>query len=104
MRLEPMYDRLLIKREDATSTSKGGIVIPRGAQEKNNLAVVVAIGPGHRNPETGELTPLKVKIGMTVMIGKWAGDEVKVGGVDHLMVREADVMAIVHEEGEVEDD
>jgi chaperonin GroES len=95
MTLQPYYDRVLLKRKESEAKSKGGIVIPGDAQEKNNLCEVVAIGHGYLNPETGALAPLKTEVGMTVLIGKWTGDEVKVNDVDMLMVREAEILAAI---------
>jgi chaperonin GroES len=92
-----MYDRVLIKRKDAKTQTTGGLYIPPAAQEKSNLAVIVAVGPGRLDDKTGNTTPLKVEPGMTVLIGKWSGDEVKVDDVDHLLIREADILAVVDE-------
>jgi len=94
--LTPIHDRVLIKRKAAKTETASGLFIPEPAQEKNNLAVVVATGPG-RTMENGSLVPMTVEEGMTVLIGKWSGDEVQVEGVDHLIIREADIFAIVEE-------
>ena len=93
MELKPYYDRVLLKRKDAESKSKGGIVLTDGAKEKSNLCTVVAVGSGYRHAETGELTPLQTKEGETVMIGKWAGDEVKIGDIEHILVKESEILA-----------
>lgn len=94
MTLQPLYDRVVLKRNEADTQSRGGILIPTAAQEKSTLCTVVAAGPGRLNP-SGVLTPLSVGPGMTVLIGKWSGDEVRVGNVDHLIVSESDILAVV---------
>ena len=93
MTIRPLYDRVLLKRKDAEDKSRGGLFLPSAAQEKSNLAVVVAVGDG-RVDERGKLTPLKVEAGMTVLLGKWAGDEIEIGGEKHLIVRESDILAV----------
>lgn len=97
MIIEPLYDRVLLKRKEAEETSRGGIVLTTGSQEKKPICTVVAVGQGRLDEATGHITPLKVDVGMDVMIGKWSGDEVKDGDEDLLMVREVDIMAIVRE-------
>jgi len=92
-----MHDRVLIKRQESKEMTASGLYIPSGAQEKSNLATVVAVGPGTTNMQTGEKIPCTVEVGQTVLIGKWAGDEVQVEGVDHLLVREADILSIIEE-------
>lgn len=92
--MRPLHDRVLIKRKDAETISKGGLHIPTAAQEKSNLAEVVAVGTG-RITEAGVVVPLKVEPGMTVLIGKWAGDVVVIESVEHLMVRETDILAVM---------
>ena len=94
MSIRPLYDRVLLKRKDPEEKSRAGLFLPSSAQEKSNLAVVVAVGSG-RPDDKGELQPLKVEPGMTVLLSKWTGDEVDVGGVDHLIVREKDILAVM---------
>lgn len=94
--LRPMYDRVIVKRKEAESQTKGGLFLPTNAVEKSNLAVVVAVGPG-RLDKDGNLTPLKVEEGMTVLLGKWAGDEVRFDDTDHLIIREEEILAVVDE-------
>ncbi len=96
MTIRPLYDKILIKRKAAQETSSGGLIIPAAAQEKNNTAIVMAVGNG-RQLEDGTLVPLKVEVGMTVLIGKWQGQEVKVNGVDMLFLAESEVLAVVSE-------
>lgn len=94
MTLRPLYDRVVLKRKEAEATTVGGLFIPTNAQEKSNLAVVVSVGTGRVSDE-GVLTPLQVEPGMTVLLGKWAGDLVQIEGVDHLIVRESDILSVV---------
>ena len=94
MTLRPLHDRVVLKRKDSDNTTKGGLFIPTAAQEKSNLAEVVAVGTG-RITDDGTVIPLKVEPGMTVLLGKWAGDLVQIEGVDHLIVREADILSVV---------
>lgn len=95
MELKPYFDRVLLKRQEAEATSGGGIILTAGTQEKNNFAEVVAVGDGYLNPETGEITPLKTRVGSTVLIGKWAGDEIRINGNEFLMVKESEILASV---------
>jgi len=97
MKLIPMHDRILIRRKDAEATTKSGLVIPTAAQEKSNLAYVVAVGTG-RVADDGTVVAMSIKPGDTVLIGKWSGDAAKIDDVEHLLVREADVLAVVVEE------
>jgi len=89
-----MHDRVLLRRKDPTETSSGGLFIPAAARETSHLATVVAIGNGRRL-DNGDVVPLKVEPGQTVLLGKWAGDTIQVDGDDHLIVREADILAVV---------
>ena len=98
MRIEPLYDRILLKRKTAETKTASGIHQVAAAQEKSNYCTVVAVGEGHLNKETGTVIPLKVEVGMTVLIGKWAGTEVKVGGLEHIVVQEEDIEAVVFDE------
>jgi len=92
--IRPLYDRVLIKRKDAETVSSGGLIIPTQAQEKSNLALIVAVGNGSLRDD-GSLVPLKVEEGMTVLIGKWSGDEIRLDGEEHLIIRETDILAVV---------
>ncbi|MEZ4241811.1 MAG: co-chaperone GroES, partial [Myxococcota bacterium] len=82
-----------VKRRDPESQTKGGLFLPEAALSKSNYAQVVAVGHGHLG-KSGTVTPLKVEPGMTVLLAEWAGDEVKLDGVDHLIVRERDILAV----------
>lgn len=95
MTLIPMYDRVVLRRKEAAEETSSGLFIPTSAQEVSNVAEVVAVGHGRLNENTGETVPLKVEVGMEVLLGKWSGDEVKVDGEAYLIVREGDILAIV---------
>lgn len=94
MTVQPMYDRILLKRQEAETKSKGGLILTQGSQEQNHLCSVVAVGHGRLNVD-GSVSPLKIQVGQVVMIGKWSGDEIKIGEVDHIMVRETDILAVI---------
>ena len=88
------HDRVIIKREEEERTSPGGIVIPDSAAEKPIRGKVVSVGNG-KILESGDVRPLDVKVGDTVLFGKYSGTEVKVEGDDLLVLREEDIVAIV---------
>jgi chaperonin GroES len=92
--ITPLYDRVLLKRVDPAETVRGGIIIPDTAKEKPMEAEVVAVGAGKYN-DKGELNPMSVKAGQKVLIGKYTGTEVKLDGVDHVIVREDEILAIL---------
>jgi chaperonin GroES len=94
MTFRPLHDRIVVKRISADEKSAGGIIIPDTAQEKPQQGEVVAVGPGARN-ERGELVPLDVKAGDTVLFGKWSGTEVKIDGQELLIMKESDVMGVL---------
>jgi len=94
MRIRPLHDRILLKRLEGQETTAGGIVIPDSAKEKPLEAQVIAVGTG-KIGEDGTVTPLEVKAGDRVLVGKYSGDELKVEGEEHLVVREDDVLAIL---------
>ena len=94
MKLRPLHDRVVIKRMEEERTSPGGIVIPDSATEKPIKGQVLAVGNGKVN-ESGEVRPLDLKVGDTVLFGKYSGTEVKVDGEDLLVMREDDVMAVI---------
>ena len=94
MAIQPLSDRVVLKRVDAAETVKGGIIIPDTAKEKPMEAEVVAVGDGKIN-ENGTRNPMSVKPGHKVLIGKYSGTEVKIDSVDHVIVREDEILAIV---------
>jgi chaperonin GroES len=94
MKFRPLHDRVVVKRTDSEQKSTGGIIIPDTAQEKPQQGEVIAVGPGGRD-EAGKLIPLDVKVGDKVLFGKWSGTEVKLDGVEYLIMKESDIMGIV---------
>jgi len=94
MKVKPLYDRVLVKRYEPEEEVKGGIIIPDTAREKPMEAEVVAIGEG-RLLEDGSLRPLRVKVGDRVLVGKYAGTEFKIEGVEHVVVREEEILGII---------
>lgn len=94
MNFRPIGDRLLVKRVESESTSKGGIIIPETAKEKPQEAEIVAIGDG-RLLDNGERVRPPVSVGDTVLFAKYAGDEVKLEGEDHLIIRSDEILAII---------
>jgi chaperonin GroES len=93
--LRPLHDRVIIKRvDDAEQKSAGGIIIPDSAKEKPQKAEVVAVGPGKRN-DKGDVSPLDVKAGDKVLIGKYAGNEIKIEDQEYVIVREDEILAVI---------
>jgi chaperonin GroES len=92
MKVTPLYDRVLIKRLEEQEVKKGGIIIPDTAKEKPQQAEVVAVGKGRVNDE-GKVTPLEVKKGDKVLIGKYSGTEVTIDDVEHVILREEEILA-----------
>ena len=94
MKFRPLHDRVMVRREEDNEVSTGGIIIPDTAKEKPMQGKVVAVGSGHRS-EDGKLTPLDVKKGDVVLIGKWSGTEVTIDNVEYVIVKESDIMGVV---------
>ncbi|MBA3382660.1 MAG: co-chaperone GroES [Actinobacteria bacterium] len=94
MNVRPLQDRLLVRRVEQAETTKGGIIIPDAAKERPLEGAVIAVGSGKRT-EDGTLVALDVKAGDRIMFGKYAGTEIKVDGVEHLILREDEVLGIV---------
>jgi chaperonin GroES len=95
MKIRPLNDRLLVVRTDKEEKSTGGIIIPDTAKEKSMEGTVVAAGPGKRD-DSGKRTPLDVKKGDRILFAKYAGTEIKIDGIEHLFMREDDIMAVVN--------
>jgi len=95
MNLKPLSDRVVVRRVDSESVTKGGIVIPDAAAEKADQGTVLAVGPGRRNRETSELIALDVKVGDQVLFGKFSGQTVKVDGEELLILREEDILGVI---------
>ena len=95
MNIRPLHDRVVVRRMEEERTSAGGILIPDSAAEKPMRGEVVAIGTGKRL-DNGEFCALAVKVGDTVLFGKYSGTEIKIDGDDVVVMREDDIMAVVN--------
>ena len=96
MKFRPLHDRVVVKRIEAEEKTAGGIIIPDTAKEKPQQGEVVAIGPGGRD-ETGKLIPIDIQTGDRVLFGKWSGTEVKIDGIEYLIMKESDIMGVLVE-------
>ncbi|WP_421997197.1 co-chaperone GroES [Reyranella sp.] len=94
MKFRPLHDRVVVKRVAEEEKTRGGIIIPDTAKEKPMEGEVVAVGPGARD-EKGALVALDVKAGDRILFGKWSGTEVKLDGVEYLIMKESDIMGIL---------
>lgn len=94
MKLRPLHDRVIVKRMEEERMSAGGIVIPDSATEKPSRGEVLAVGNG-KILESGDKRPLDIKVGDSVLFGKYSGTEVKIDGEELLVMREEDIMAVV---------
>ena len=94
MKLKPLGDRILVKRIEQEEKTKGGIIIPDTAQEKPQEAEVVAVGAG-KFLDNGQVRKIDLKAGDRVLLSKYSGNEIKLDGIEHLILREEDVLAIV---------
>jgi len=94
MKFRPLHDRVVVKRVDAESKTASGIIIPDTAKEKPSEGEIVAVGPGGRD-EAGKLIPIDLHAGDRVLFGKWSGTEVKIDGVEYLIMKESDVMGVL---------
>ena len=96
MKFRPLHDRVVVKRIEAEEKTAGGIIIPDTAKEKPQQGEIVSVGPGGRD-ESGKLIPIDVKPGDRVLFGKWSGTEVKLDGVEFLIMKESDIMGVIDE-------
>ncbi|MBD7942269.1 co-chaperone GroES [Brevundimonas bullata] len=94
MAFRPLGDRVLVKRVEEESKTKGGIIIPDTAKEKPQEGEVVAVGPGVRD-EDGKHVALELKAGDRILFGKWSGTEVKIDGDDLIIMKESDVLGVL---------
>ena len=94
VKIQPLGDRVLVKRIEEGEQMRGGIIIPDTAKEKPMQGKVIAAGPGARD-ESGKLLPMGVKPGDKILYGKWSGTEVKIDGEDLLIMKESDILGIV---------
>ncbi|MCB1015327.1 MAG: co-chaperone GroES [Acidimicrobiales bacterium] len=95
MNLQPLDDRIVVKPGESEETTASGLVIPDTAKEKPQQGEVLAVGPGKRSDNTGELIPMDVSVGDTVVYSKYGGTEITSGGQDLLILSARDVLAIV---------
>ena len=95
MKIRPLHDRILVKREEEKEVKKGGIIIPDTAKEKPQEGKVIAVGTGKVNDE-GKKVPLDVKAGDKILFGKYSGSEITLEGEEHIILREDDILAILN--------
>ncbi len=94
MKIRPLYDRIVVKRIEEQETVRGGIIIPDSAKEKPQEGEVVAVGNGKRL-ENGTLVPLDVKAGDRILFGKYSGSDIKLDGVEYMIMREDEVLGVL---------
>jgi chaperonin GroES len=94
MNIRPLYDRIVVKRIDEKETTRNGIVIPDSAQEKPQEGEVIAVGKGKRL-EDGQMVALDVKAGDRILFGKYSGSEIKLEGIELIVMREDDVLGVL---------
>lgn len=94
MALKPLQDRIIVEPSAAETTTSSGIILPDSAQEKPQRGKVLAVGPG-KMLDTGKLSQMDIKVGETVLYGKYSGTEIKLSGVDYVILRQEDVLAVV---------
>jgi len=94
MKVQPLHDRILLKRVEAKQEKRGGIIIPDTAKEKPMEGKVIAVGTG-RVEKDGKRIPLEVKVGDKVLVGKYSGTEIKIDDVEHVILREDEVLGII---------
>ncbi|MBD2858692.1 co-chaperone GroES [Spongiibacter sp. KMU-158] len=94
MKIRPLYDRVVVRRNEEEKTSAGGIVLPGSAKEKPNQGEVIAVGEG-KLLENGELRPVGVKVGETVIFGQYSGNTVKVDGEELIVLNETEIFGVV---------
>ena len=95
MKLKPLYDRVVVKMEEAEETTKSGIVLAAASKEKPQVAKVIAVGSGESHDGAKEAVAVKVKVGDKVIVSKYAGTEVKLDGEEYIIVNMGDILAIV---------
>ena len=94
MKFTPLHDKVLVKRTEEEEKSAGGIVLPGSAAEKPSQGEVVAVGPGKKS-ENGDVSPVGVAVGDTVIFGQYGGNEIKIDGDEYLILSESDIFGIV---------
>ena len=96
MKFRPLHDRVVVTRIDPDDKTAGGIIIPDTVKEKPSEGEVISVGPGGRD-ESGKLIPIDLKVGDRVLFGKWSGTEVKIEGVEYLIMKESDIMGVIEQ-------
>ena len=96
MKVSPLGDRVLIKPSTEASQEKSGIIVPDSAQEKPQYGVVVRVGPGQRI-KNGTLVPLDVKVGDKILYGKYAGTQLELDGIEHMIINQDDILGVLTE-------
>ncbi len=92
--IRPLYDRVIVQRNDAEEATTSGIIIPDSAKEKPQEGEVIAAGKGKQR-EDGTVTPLEVKVGDKVLFGKYSGTDIKIDGKEYIMMKEDDILGII---------
>ena len=95
VKIKPLEDRVLVTLDESEQTTASGLVIPDTAKEKPQQGTVVAVGPGKRSEQTGDILQLDVSAGDTVLFSKYGGTEVKVEGQDYLILSARDILAVI---------
>jgi chaperonin GroES len=94
MKVRPLHDRILVRRVAEEEKTKGGIIIPDTAKEKPAEGEVIAVGAGKPN-DKGQVRALEVKKGDRVLFGKYSGNEIKIDGIEHIILREEEVLGVI---------
>jgi chaperonin GroES len=94
MKFRPLHDRILVERVESEERTKGGIILPDSAKEKPQQGKIIAVGAGRRT-EDGKIIPLELKAGDTILFGKYSGSEIKIEGIEYLIMKEDDVLGLV---------
>lgn len=94
MKFRPLHDRILVERVESEERTKGGIILPDSAKEKPQQGKIIAVGSGRRT-EDGKVIPLELKEGDTILFGKYSGSEIKIEGIEYLIMKEDDVLGLV---------
>ena len=94
LKIKPLADRVVVQADEAEEKSEGGIILPDTAQEKPQKGTIVALGAG-KYSDNGELIKPEVKVGDKVLYGKYSGNEISINGVEYLIMRESDILAVV---------
>ena len=94
MNIRPLHDRVVVKRQEQKEQIRGGIIIPDTAKEKPQEAEVIAVGPGKINDD-GKRSPMDVKAGDRILVGKYSGSEIKLDDVEYVILREDEILAVL---------